>query len=387
MATVLIGLGSNLGDRQGVLSRALDAIACHAAIAVENVSRYREYLAAGGTSFHLPFLNAAALLRTRLSPIELLRVLQKTEERLGRKRMERWGPRTLDLDILLYDDLVLVSADITIPHPRFAGRFFALEPAAEIIPERYHPVCGMTLAAMLAHLRRTPPWIALAPAGFEEWDAASPLSRFGFGNPKRESTKESPAPGENAAARIAAESVAELRTRLRERDVPAVPDHRSGAGDAGASASLDLGWADDTRMPEFAARLRDVPSRGPHSVLITADWESVDAGLWPPPDRPGSWAAGSPPRLVILGPAALQHLPSMACGRFSQRSQARPDCEASSIRPACGFNAERITENLRREIEACRGKVPMVFVESTEPRSIVFEIAGIVEGALQPAVE
>lgn len=384
MATVLIGLGSNLGERQAVLSHALHAISCHAAISVEKVSRYREYPAAGGDTPQLPFLNAAAVLHTRLSPIELLRVLHRTEERLGRKRSERWGPRTIDLDILLHDDLVLVSADVTIPHPRFAGRFFALEPATEIAPARHHPVCNMTLAAMLTHLRQAPPWIALAPAGFGEWDAASPFSRPEFGDPKRESTKESPAPGENAAARIAAESVALLRARFWEKNLPAVPDHRPEDNDAGASASLDLGRADKTWMPEFAARLRDVPSRGPHSVVITADWESVDAGLSSSPHRPGSPAEGSPPRLVIFGPAALQYL---ACGRFSERSQAPPDCEAWSIRPACGFNAERITENLRHQIETCRGRVPMVFVESKEPRSIIFEIAGIVEGTLQPAVE
>lgn len=385
MATVLIGLGSNLGERQAVLSHALHAISCHAAISVEKVSRYREYPAAGGDTPQLPFLNAAALLHTRLSPIELLRVLQKTEERLGRKRSERWGPRTLDLDILLYDDLVLVSADITIPHPRFAGRFFALEPATEIAPARHHPVCNMTLAAMLTHLRQAPLWIALAPAGFGEWDAASPFSRPKSGDPKRESTIDSPAPGENAAAGIAAESVALLRARFRKKIMPAVVDHRKADDDAEASASLDVGPADDTWVPEFAARYQDITDRGSHSVLITADWESVAAGLSSSPHYwPTSPAAGSPPRLVIFGPAALQYL---ACGRFSERSQARPDCEASSIRPACGFNAERITENLRHQIETCRGRVPMVFVESKEPRSIIFEIAGIVEGALQPAVD
>ncbi|MGQ9606055.1 MAG: 2-amino-4-hydroxy-6-hydroxymethyldihydropteridine diphosphokinase [Thermogutta sp.] len=387
MATVLIGLGSNLGERQTVLSHALDAISCRAAISVEKVSRYREYPAAGGDTPQLPFLNAAAVLHTRLSPIELLRVLHKTEERLGRKRSERWGPRTIDLDILLYDDLVLVSADITIPHPRFAGRFFALEPATEIAPARHHPVCNMTLAAMLTHLRQAPPWIALAPAGFGEWDAASPFSRPKSGDPKRESRKNSPAPGENAAAGIAAESVALLRARSRKKIMPAVADHRSADGDAGASSSLDVGPAVDTWVPEFAARYHDMPDRGSHSVLITADWESVAAGLSSSPHRPTSPAAGSPPRLVIFGPAALQYLPSMACGRFSERSQARPDCEASSILPASGFNAEGITENLRSQIETCRGKVPMVFVESKEPRSIIFEIAGIVEGAIQPACE
>lgn len=386
MATVLIGLGSNLGDRHAVLSCALDAIACHAAISVETVSRYRQYPAAGGDASQSPFLNAAASLHTPLSPIELLRGLQKTEERLGRKRRDRWGPRTLDLDILLYDDLVLVSEEVIIPHPRFAGRFFALEPAAEIAPERHHPVCGMTLAALLTHLREAPPWFALAPAGFEDGDAASPVSRLGFGNPKPESTKESPASGESAAARIAAESVDLLRARWRKKDVPAVPDHRSEDNDAGASASLDLGRADDLWMPQFATKLQHLPDSGSRSVVITADWESVDAGISPPPNRSGSPAAGSPPRLVILGPSALQHLPSIACGRFLMKSPAWPDGETSNSRPACEMDAKRITENLRREIEACRGKVPMVFVESKKPRSIVFEIAGIVEGALEPAI-
>ena len=86
----------------------------------------------------------------------LLIACQKIENELGRRRIEHWGPRTIDLDLLLYDDLVLNSPELTIPHPRMAERRFVLEPAAEIAGEMRHPVVGRTIGQLLENLDSTP---------------------------------------------------------------------------------------------------------------------------------------------------------------------------------------------------------------------------------------
>ena len=93
----------------------------------------------GGPAGQEPFLNAAALLETSLPPAELLARLQRIELHLGRTRETRWAARTLDLDLLLYDNLVLNTPYLTLPHPRMAFRRFVLEPAAEVAPEMAHP--------------------------------------------------------------------------------------------------------------------------------------------------------------------------------------------------------------------------------------------------------
>ncbi len=160
--TAYIALGSNMGDRKALLDQAVSSLGALpgypvrdgqgrtvAAKAVEKVSRYYE-TAPYGVTDQADFLNACLRLRTLLTPEELLETLHRVEQEAGRERIIRWGPRTLDLDLIFYDDLVLESDDLCIPHVEMHKRRFVLEPLCEIAPYKRHPIYGKTVQEMLA---------------------------------------------------------------------------------------------------------------------------------------------------------------------------------------------------------------------------------------------
>ncbi|CAN5901832.1 hypothetical protein BH23PLA1_BH23PLA1_33180 [soil metagenome] len=157
----LIGLGSNLGDRAVLLDGAIAALAEIRQIEVRAVSSYWETDPVGGPPGQGPFLNASAALRTTLDPLELLGVLQAIEARAGRSRMVRWGERTLDLDLLIFEGEFRWTAELIVPHPRLAVRRFVLDPLVEIAPEVIHPATGLSLAELRTRLDRRPGRIAL----------------------------------------------------------------------------------------------------------------------------------------------------------------------------------------------------------------------------------
>lgn len=151
MSACWIALGGNVGDVAQTFQRALARLNRASGVAV--VQRSRTYTTAPvGTNSGTQFLNAVAELRTSLSPQKLLTVLQSIETELGRIRSLRWGPRTLDLDLLLYDQQVLVSTELTIPHPHLWYRRFVLDPLVEIAPDVLHPQHQMTIAALRTRL-------------------------------------------------------------------------------------------------------------------------------------------------------------------------------------------------------------------------------------------
>ena len=139
MRVAYVGLGSNLGDREGTLRRALELLAEHVDVAA--VSSFRETDPVG--MLEQPrFVNAAARVETDRTPRELLDVLLAAERELGRERRERWGPRTIDLDLLLYGGESLDEPGLTLPHPRLHERRFVLEPLAELDPALVVPGRG-----------------------------------------------------------------------------------------------------------------------------------------------------------------------------------------------------------------------------------------------------
>ncbi|HEX2255651.1 MAG TPA: 2-amino-4-hydroxy-6-hydroxymethyldihydropteridine diphosphokinase [Afifellaceae bacterium] len=129
-----LGLGGNLGDRRGFIERALRALDERPGIRITAVSALYE-TEPWGKIDQPRFLNAAARIATDLAPRALLEAAIAVERSLGRERGERWGPRTIDIDILLYGDARLEEPGLTVPHPRIAERPFVLAPLADIMPE------------------------------------------------------------------------------------------------------------------------------------------------------------------------------------------------------------------------------------------------------------
>jgi 2-amino-4-hydroxy-6-hydroxymethyldihydropteridine diphosphokinase len=147
-----VGLGANLGIREDTIRHAVDLLGSHPEVDLVAVSALRETEPWGPVE-QPPFLNGAAAVETSLEPRALLDVLLEVERRLGRVRDERWGPRTIDLDLLLYGDAVVDEPGLTVPHPRLRERAFALEPLLELDPDLVVPGQG-SAAVLLASLER-----------------------------------------------------------------------------------------------------------------------------------------------------------------------------------------------------------------------------------------
>lgn len=146
---VFVAFGSNMGNKKEYLETAIEHMKTMSDCVVEKISTIIETEPYGGVEQDV-FLNGALKMRTLLTPEELLEKLHELEQEAKRERLVHWGPRTLDLDILLYDDLVLESDDLCIPHVDMQNRDFVLRPMAEIAPYKRHPVYGKTMKEMLA---------------------------------------------------------------------------------------------------------------------------------------------------------------------------------------------------------------------------------------------
>ena len=151
-----IGLGSNLGEREAQIRLALDDLARLPGSRLVRASSLYDSEPVGDVE-QPKFLNAVAELETELTPRQLLWNLLLIERRLGRTRTRRWGPRTIDLDLLLYGQLAVEEPDLQIPHPELTRRSFVLVPLVELDPLLVHPVTGETLITHLTSLKTRPP--------------------------------------------------------------------------------------------------------------------------------------------------------------------------------------------------------------------------------------
>ncbi len=149
MTKCAIALGSNLGNSLDILENSLVAIANISGIELKNTSSWYQTKPVGNIDPQPDYLNGCAVLEVAQNPTELLTILQAIEIQFGRVRKERWAARTLDLDLLLYEDLILDSPNLTIPHPRMHERAFVLVPLAEIAPDWIEPVSGVAIAQLL----------------------------------------------------------------------------------------------------------------------------------------------------------------------------------------------------------------------------------------------
>jgi dihydroneopterin aldolase / 2-amino-4-hydroxy-6-hydroxymethyldihydropteridine diphosphokinase len=151
MSTAYIGIGSNLGKRRENCLRAIELIKKKDILVIKKSSLYETE--PWGVKDQPPFLNMSIEVETDLNPLELFSVLKDIERQQGREESVRWGPRVIDLDILLYDDIVMKEERLTIPHPLLHERGFVLIPLNEIAPNVMHPLLRLNVHELLHRLQ------------------------------------------------------------------------------------------------------------------------------------------------------------------------------------------------------------------------------------------
>jgi 2-amino-4-hydroxy-6-hydroxymethyldihydropteridine diphosphokinase len=138
-----VALGSNLGNSLSMVKGAVEILSHEATTTLVAQSQWYKTIAVGPAQ--PDYVNGCVVVQTRRSPPDLLHLLMEIEQQFGRQRTEPWGPRTLDLDLLLYNSVVLETPTLSLPHPHMTERAFVLVPLAELLPDWVHPVSGLTI--------------------------------------------------------------------------------------------------------------------------------------------------------------------------------------------------------------------------------------------------
>ena len=153
MAIAYIGIGSNLGNRQKNCSRAIEMLETRGIVVKKRSSMYETK--PRGVADQPQFINMALEVETGLEPYDLLRTLKDIEREIGRRETFKWGPRIIDLDILLFDALFLRDNSLQIPHPLMHERDFVLKPLCEIAPDKIHPLLKVRMCDLLEKLEKS----------------------------------------------------------------------------------------------------------------------------------------------------------------------------------------------------------------------------------------
>lgn len=336
MARALVALGSNVGDRARYLTNAVQRLEAAGDVRVLGVSRWSEYRAIGGPEGQPAFLNGAVLLETSVAPQALLARLLRVENELGRQRHVRWGRRTIDLDLLLYDELVCRQPDLEIPHPRMAMRRFVLEPVSEIAGAMLHPTTGWSLDRLLEHLRRAIPYAAITGA---------------------------PGSGKTELARQVARAVAGRLLSLPP--LPAAADH------PGSDLPVEI---------EFVGARRELLAR--QAWEADQSWSVSDFWLGQ------SLAYGR----TLLEPDVIKHLeerlqaeqqrcvpPKITVLVETPLTEAHGQGTAESAHPTGGENAPRLAAELARAVQQ-RDLGPVLRLSGLNLAQATLELTGVLEG-------
>ncbi len=155
MSVVYIGIGSNLGNRRENCLHAIELLQKKGIIVTKRSSLYETE--PWGVKDQPRFINMAVEIDTSLEPKELLKILKNIEKELGREKSSKWGPRIIDLDILLFDDIILNKDNLKIPHPLMHKRDFVLRPLCEIAPDVYHPLLKMRMYELMQKIHKKSP--------------------------------------------------------------------------------------------------------------------------------------------------------------------------------------------------------------------------------------
>jgi 2-amino-4-hydroxy-6-hydroxymethyldihydropteridine diphosphokinase len=285
MATTLIALGANLGDRQGNLQRALTLLERPPELRVIACSRWFGTAPIGGPAGQAEFVNAAAQLETTLAPLQLLNVLRQVEAELGRQRRQRWAARCVDLDLLLFDDLVLKTPELEVPHPRMAFRRFVLEPAADVAAELRHPLIGWTIGQLLRHLNTAANYVALTGVpGAGKTRAARDVAAATTSCLVADPVEHWPSPDATPRELLAGE-----RRRWRQRaERLAGQDWTADAPAVISDFWLDQSWAYRQRWPEETLRA-EFASSWPAGSGLPSLVQPKLLVLLEPPQVPSRW--------------------------------------------------------------------------------------------------